>query len=212
MSGVIKLEALQLLADRITCAIPELAGHVCVGQAPPNHELAFPSLAICPAGRWRYLPDQDDDVVAAPQPDVAVVRLGRHEVLLQLQLATATQGDRYRLEQEIEQVFFATEMHPGIVYGEVSTLAECFGRFQASFMLDGEEWEDGKAFAGQAWSYILVQATIPALARRAGVYEIKEIRLGLTEVFGSTVTPASFNTDPTIERVSIDDDGTVTPL
>lgn len=210
--AVVKIEALRWLRERIECAIPELVGKVCVGQSPPNHALGFPSLAIIPAGPWRLRIDQDDDQVFVPAPGRVIVRLGYHEVRVQLQLCTATPEERYELAQRIEmEVFQATEMHPGIVYGNVTALAEDFGEVEASAELDDEEWQDGKAFGGQSWSYIAVRVFVPALATRKGVYSMKTIKLGLTDVFGSTVTSSSFNTDTDIERVTVDEDGTISP-
>lgn len=210
--AVIKLEALRYLADRITCAVPALEGHVCVGQAPPNHGLGFPSLAIIPAGRWRFMADQDDDQVASPDPSRVVCRIGYHEVTLQLQLATATPAERYQLEQDIEQAFFATEGHAGIIFGDVRACEEDFGAFEASFLLESDTWQDAKAFQGQSWSYLEVLGHIPALVSRGATYSMNEIRLGLTEVFGSSVTAASFTTDNDIERVLVGDDGTITAI
>lgn len=210
--AVVKIEALRWLRERIECAIPELAGHICVGQAPPNHQLGTTSLAIVVAGPWRFRVDQDDDQVFVPAPGRVVVRLGYHEVRVQLQLVAPTPDERYELAQRIEmEVFNATEMHPGIVYGNVAPLAEDFGEVEASAELEDEEWIDGKAFGGQSWSYIAAKVFVPALATRAGVYSMKTIKLGLTDVFDSTVTPSSFNTDPSIERVTVAEDGTISP-
>lgn len=210
--AVVKIEALRWLRERIMCAIPELDGKVCVGQAPPNHGLGFPSLAIIPVGKWRFYPDQEGDDVFQPGPGRSIVRLGRHEVMVQLQLACNTPDERYELAQRVEMnVFQATEGHPGIVYGNVVPLAEDFGKVEASAELDDEEWHDGKAFGGQSWSYITARVFCPALGTRHGVYSMKEIQLGLTDVFTSDVTATSFSTDPTIERVTVAEDGTISP-
>lgn len=210
--AVVKIEALRWLRTLIECAIPELAGKVCVGQSPPNHQLGFPSLAITPIGKWRFFPDQEDDQVFVPAPDRVIVRLGRHEVMVQLQLAATTPDERYELAQRVEmEVFQATEGHPGIAFGDVLPLAEDFGAVQASAEMEDEEWHDGKAFGGQSWSYLEVRVSVPALGTRKGVYAMKELQLGLTDVFGVDVTASSFSTDPTIERVTVADDGTISP-
>ena len=209
--AVVKIEALKYLADLLKAAIPELEGKICVGQAMPNHDLAFPSLAIVPVGRWRFIPDQDgDDTGVSPLPDRVVMNVGRHDVTIQLQLACATQDQRYELEQQIERFFLGTELHPGVVFGAVNACEDDVGEFVASFMLDDSEWQDGKAFQQQSWSYIDVLASIPALVTRAGVYTMNEIQLGLTEVFSPNPTSATFTTDATIERIVVQDDGSIT--
>ena len=209
--AIIKIEALKYLAAELATLVPELEGHICVGAALPNHDLALPSLAIVPAGGWRWSADQEDEV-GSLGPDRAVVRVGVHEVTLQLQLSAATPEERYVLEQAIEQAFFATEGHAGIIFGDVKACEDDFGVFQASFMLDETTWRDGKAFTNQLWSYLEVHGSIPALATRAGAYAMNEIRLGLTEVFDTTVTIATFTTDTDIERVRVNADGTITAL
>lgn len=209
--AVIKVEALKFLAERIACAIPQLEGKICVLQAFPNHNLGFPSLAIVPAGKWRFYPDQDGDDVFAPQPGVAVFNIGRHEISLQLQLATASQDERGLYEQLIEQCFYQEEFHPGVLYGAVKGCEEDVGPFTASYLFEGTSWEDDKAFQNQSWSYIEVTGSIPALVSRRGIYRIQELQLGLTEVFGTTITAETFNTDSDVERVDIGEDGSITP-
>lgn len=209
--AVVKFEALKWLAGRIACAIPELDGRICVGQSPPNHGLTFPSLAIVPVGKWRRIVYQDDDQVFYQSPGRIVVELGRHEVMVQLQIGCATPSERYTLEQRVEmEVFDATEGHPGIVFGGVPALAEEFGDVQVSAELDDDEWNDLKAFQGQSWSYMDARLFVPMLAIRKG-FTIHEVVLGLTDDFASTVTPSSFNTDPNIERVTVNEDGTISP-
>lgn len=210
--AVIKLEALRYLRDRIVCAVPELDGKICVGQALPNHDLEFPSLAIVPAGRWAFYPDQEDDAVFTPAPDRVVCRVGRHEITLQLQIGALSQEQRGELGQQVEQLFYSQEGHPGIIYGAVTACAEEVGPFHASFMLESEDWEDSKAFENQLWSYIEVRASIPALATRFGAYSINELRMGLTEDFGLVVDAAVFNNSTKIARVRINADGTFTAL
>jgi len=209
--AIIKIEALKYLAAELERLVPELEGLICVGQATSNEELRQPSLAIIPAGGWRWSPDQEDEV-GSLGPDRAVVRVGVHEVTLQLQLTAASPEARYVLEQAIEQAFFATEGHAGIIYGDVRACEDDFGVFQAAFMLDETTWRDGKALGAQFWSYLEVHGSIPALATRVGAYAMNEIRLGLTEVFDTTVTIATFTTDTDIERVRVNADGTTTAL
>jgi hypothetical protein len=210
MSGVVKLEAFNTLQAAIEAHIPELRDHVEVVQAPPDQGLSFPSLAIV-TGKLRHYFAQEG-VVAQPTNHSAVVCVGAWQGTVQLRLACATPGARYELEERLtgpEGLFFRVEDQPGLLLTQVTACPQ-LGNILASWDLDDSAWDEEYAFSSQEWAVLNLQATIPALALRDGVYTIKELRFGVTNDFSTPETSAAFDRLPLTVRVN--EDGTITPL
>lgn len=198
--GCVKLESMMALAAFIECAVPELRDRVCVGQAEAGHELELPSLAIIAPSRWRYSPEQADDV-HSPDSARAVFDTGRHLATIQLRLGAATTGERYELEAKVLALFLGGgavddvngELHPGVLRTPVTTLPE-YGTWMACWELDDEEWDDEKAFDQEFYSVIVVEGVVPALVIKQGVYPLRELRTSVTdldtgaEIAASTLT------------------------
>lgn len=205
--SVVKLEALNALEAAIVCAVPELKGNICVGQAAPGHKLSFPSMAIIPV-RWRYEPNQEQEHVQV-NDTTAVVRVGAWRATVQFRLGHKTSIQRAALEDEITSLFLSSEMRPGILLTRVVS-APCLGRFTAAWELDSTEWDDEAAFDQQFYSVMAVDGVLPALATMRGRPTIRNLELGLAFTPVSP-TSSTFNTDPRIDVVRVNADGTITP-
>lgn len=205
--SVIRLASLSGLACEIKEAIPEFRdAAICLGQADPRKDLAFPSLNIDPI-RWKYHPEQASEH-HTPSADCLVVEVGRHEATIQFRLAAKTAGKRSELEQKIIDLFLRTELHPGIL---LTTISSCLdlGDFLAAWEFDEDEWEDAGAFDGSFYSVMAATGIIPALATREGVYTIEQLQMGLTSDFDTEFNPTTFNTSDKIEVVQVNEDGTI---
>jgi len=207
--AIIRLEALRGLELAITCAIPELEGRVCVGQAPAGHPLGFPSLQIDPR-RWTYFPDQALETYE-PAPNAVVMNVGRHQADITIRIGASNLYKRYELEQKLLDLFLSTPLHPGVLFAQV-TACEALGPFTAAWELDTDEWRDEKAFDKEFYSNVTVLGIIPALVTRRDAYTIDQLQLGLN----ITPTPTDGNlppfTPPGVEVVQVNSDGTITPV
>ena len=206
--AVIKIEAQRRLSDAIQCAIPALRGKVCDDAAPPTHNLELPSLAI-ETTRSVYWPDQESEQYE-PSPSSVVINVGRHVLDIKLLLNTATTYQRALIEQQLLDLFFSIEGHPGVFFSQL-TDCENLGPFIASWELQEETWKNERVFDRQAGSEIKINGIIPALTTRQGVYNMDQIQLGLN--VGRDVDLSTDQPDfDTVEIVTINADGTLSPL
>jgi len=201
--AVVRVEALRKLGKAITCAIPELEGRICFGQAAPNHTLDFPSIAIDPR-RWKYFPDQASEQFE-PSPSAVVMNVGRHEADIEIRIGHKTLFQRYELEQKVLDLFLGTPGHPGILLTQI-TACEALGHWTAAWELEADEWQDERAFDQQFYSLIAVTGIIPALVTRREVHTIEQLQLGLDLSGQDSTLPIS-----AVEIVQINPDGTISP-
>lgn len=206
--GIVKLEAFRSLKAHIEAAIPELRDKVVTVQTPPDQHLKFPSLAIVAGGSFRHSFAQED-IVALPTNHSAVVCVGAWETTVQLRLACATEFSRFDYEERLSDLFFQREDSPGLILTQVTACPQ-LGDILASWDLGNSSWDEEYAFSAQEWAVLTIQATIPALALREGVYTIDDLRLGLTGDFSIATTSAAFDTLPNL--VQVNEDGTITTL
>lgn len=155
------------------CAVPDLADKICVGQGVPGHALGFPSMSLM-AIRWRYEPEQE--ALAVRQSSrVALWHAGNWIGTLQLRIATATQAERYTLEEAVTQAFMQRRGAPGVI---VSDVVEGIA---VAFELESSEWDDEKAFDQNYGSTTVVTATVPMIVCRDKSYDLRELRLLFVE-------------------------------
>ena len=201
--SLIRIRALQKLADQIALCVPALKGKICGGAAEAPKRLGFPSLGIY-AVRFRYFPDQAL-LFKETGLSTAVFNVGRVEATVQLRLGAQTAQRRYELEQQImENVFWADLSRPGVVLFSVEDCHDAVVAFEA----DAEEWDDERAFDKKWYSTMTVMAQLPALVRKGGIPTMEEIRLTLTEDLSTPIESIPAGEQ---ETVSIATDGTITP-
>lgn len=206
--AIVRLEALRGLEQAIVCAIPELEGKICLGQAEAGHTLGFPSLVMDPR-RWTYFPDQAEEVFE-PSPDAVVMNVGRHEADIEIRIGAATHHKRMELEQKIIDLFLSTPCHPGVLFATI-TRCEALGPWLAAWELDADEWRDERAYDQEFYSHVTVKGIIPALVTHRGVYTIEQLQLGLDVTATPDSTPApAFG--PPVEVVQVNENGTITPV
>lgn len=201
--SVLRIRALEVLAECIAEEVPELAGHICAGPAEPNHKLEFPSLAIIPV-RYFYQPEQAKEWRCPTHSDL-VIEVGKHEARVVLRLGAATHRERVIIEQKVLDVFLSQPLRPGVIVNQV---ADCFDAVVA-WELEDEEWEDERAFDQKWYSDINVLGQIPALVCRPGSYTIEQLQLGVTDDFGTVFNQNTFNTSADVEVVEINQDGSI---
>lgn len=201
--SVLRVHALQALADAIALAVPELAGRIGAGPCEAPKQRLWPHLNIDPV-RFTYHPDQAEEHRAIGTSRV-VMNVGRHEGLVQLRLGATTHIRRLELEEKVLSVFLSTAGRPGVLITEVPDYHDAV----IAWELGEDEWENELAFDKKWFSIMTVQVQIPALVTRDGVYTIEDLRLTLTD---DLETPIADVPATKIETVSIDDDGTITPV
>ena len=208
MRGIVKLEALKRLGEFIESQIPELKAKTEIHQVPPDYKLGFPRLAIVAGGRFQYEARQEG-VVTRSSPTAIVVNVGSWNTTVQLRLACATPAQRYDLEDRLASLFWREENRPAVLLTTVTACPQ-LGDILAAWDIGDTDWNDEMAFSSQFWSVLSLDATIPALVTREGVYSIDELRLGITDDFSTPETSAAF--DLLTTKVRVNEDGTVTPL
>lgn len=211
--SVVRLDAMEGLARIIQCEIPILDGHVCVGQAPSSEVQEYPHLSIDPSGRWSYDPCQREEKASLPGGRT-VYNVGAHFTTVQLRLVATTPRQRAELEQRVLDIFLSADdptsglPRPGVVVVHV-TGCPYLADWLAAFELEGDEWDDEKAFDRQLASIITCNAIIPALTTKCGEYTIHQLRLGIINDLEAAVSPALA---PPVEVVTINQDGSITPV
>ena len=205
--AVVRLEALRGLAAALATVLPGIP--IEVGQIAPAKRLSYPSVAIVPT-KWRYWPEQED-TQRDDLPSSIVVNVGRHETTVQLMVAAATPQKRAELEQTIFDLFLGTELHPGVLLTQVTSIT-ALGSFTAAWELEADEWRDEMAFSDQWWTMVEVTGIIPALVTRGSVYTIDHLRLGIAYDLAATIDADPFETTSDVEVVEINEDGTLTAV
>jgi hypothetical protein len=123
-----------------------------------------------------------------------------------MRLGAQTANRRYELEQAMmENVFWANLDRPGVVVFQLADVYDATIAFEA----DAEEWEDERAFDKKWFSVMTVTLQLPALVLKGDVHDIEEIRLALAE---DLTSPSDEIPDSKMETVSIDEDGSLTPV
>lgn len=209
---VVKIEALRALGKLIELTIPQLAGHVCVADTPPNEHEAVPNVSIEPS-KWTWDPDQESEHATLPG-DVVVWNVGDHNAPCVISVVAASRTQRAAIEQQITDLFLS-QRHPltdmslaGCIVIPV-TSCQALSSWLAIFDLETEEWNDTLAQDRRFESRIVINASIPALVIQRPVYTIDELILGITHDMTTTFTPATA-IPPAVELVTINEDGTIT--
>lgn len=209
--AVIRLCALEALAEYIVEQIPELDGKVCVGVPPNTHDQSYPALTIN-AVRWTWQPGEVEEL-DLDTPGMSVRRVGHHEGMIQLRVLASTVGERDELASRVVDAFLGFEdedgnIHPGTI---ITRVTECgLVPWTACFDLDRDEWINLRAFESKYEALIEVEGSIPALVTKAGVYKIETLLVGLTHDF-TTVFSADTMAAPAVEVVQINEDGSFEP-
>jgi len=173
--STVKLPALQSLAAHIGCEIPELSGNVCPFPGP-SKRTQYPYLYIKLAGMLEFEPQQER-IQYEIGPTACVYEHGHHVGRIKLILGATSQYQRMELEEKVLNLFLSREGAPGVLLTDV-VYCEKYN-WQASWLLDGHMWDQGGITESRFNSEINVDAAIPALTTRDGLYSIDELKLVL---------------------------------
>lgn len=210
--SVVRLCALDALAEYLVSVVPELVGKVCVGVPPNTHQQTYPSLTIN-AVRWAFEPEEIEELDEETTPGYLVRKVGTHAAIIQIRVLAATPGERDTLSSQIVDAFLAFEdedgwAHPGTI---LTRITDCgLVPWTACFDLDRDQWVNLRAFESLYEGLIEVDGAIPALVTKAGVYTIETLQLGVTDDFTTTFS-ADTMIPPAVEVVEINEDGTLSP-
>lgn len=205
---VVRIEALEAFTALIEREIPELAGHTCAGQAPSSELERLPNLSIEPS-RWMFDADQQAEHAVLPG-NVVVYDNGNHEANCAISIMATSPRQRAKLEAKVISLFLGGEHPltgmpmPGVLVFQISDCPEV-SRWSCSFDLDDDQWVETFALDRRYESRIAVTARIPALSVRRPVYSISQLILG---VAADPVTPPA---QPTVDVVTINFDGSISP-
>lgn len=209
--SIVRVCALEALAEYLVSQVPELVDRVCVGVPPNSHDQTYPSMTINGV-RWTFEPGEQEEL-DLPHPSTTVRRVGHHEGTVQIRILAATDGERDELSEAVIAAFRGFEdedgwPHPGTI---LSRVTDCgLVPWTACWDLDRDEWLNLRAFESLYESLIEVNARVPALVTKEGVYKVETLALGLTSDF--TTTPsADMMIPPAVELVEINEDGTIQP-
>lgn len=210
MTCVVRTAGLEALAALITCAIPSLAGHVCISVAPSSEHEELPNMTLEP-GRWAWEPAQRMEHAQLAN-NIVVWNVGRHSTPLMISIMASSPDLRAELEAQVLDVFLSS-VHPltgmpraGVVVAPV-TSCPSLSTWVAAFELESDEWINVDAFNRRYESRILVTALLPALYCQRPVYTLAELQLQLaTPADIALPSPAG-----AIELVTINSDGTISP-
>lgn len=204
----LRKEAASRLAAKILTAVPSLGASAVISQAEPEVDGKYPGLVIM-VGKFRFLPNQDEDV-HQPAADKEFVQVGEAHGDLEVRIYAKAPAERNKLEDQVEQVFLARSGSPGVLVDtipnvEIGGVASAFAPTIA-FRLETLEWNEEFAFDRRRYSFISVATELPVLAVRT-VVNLNDLRLGLTEDL--TTAYASLPAG-SVEVVKINADGSLT--
>lgn len=209
--GVVRIEAFRAFGALVERMVPELAGHVCTPDTPPNEFEELPNLSITPT-KWAYEPMQRDEHATLPG-NVVVYNVGEHNCACVISVMASTRTQRAALEQKIVGLFYGNDSPvdglplDGVIVLPITACPE-LSRFVVSFDLESDEWIDSLAQDRRFESRITCTAGIPALTIKTPVYTINQLLLGVTEDMETTFTPATA-IPPAVEVVVINEDGSI---
>lgn len=181
--SLIRIRALEVMGDKIACAVPQLKGKVCAGQAKFPHQQDYPHVALV-STRARYFPEQAI-VHSEPTASDAVFYLGRYDATVQIWLGAGNNSQRYELEDLVlTRVFFDDVERPGICLFNVPDCQNA----RIAWELQTFEWEDERAFDNQWYSILTANVVLPLLVRKSGIYSITDLQVELTSDMVSDFT------------------------
>jgi len=206
MPPVVKIEGLRALARALEAKVPELIGQIRVGQAPPGKPQTWPSVTLIPVGRWQHILYGAAHPIRSLPGHRTVFDCGYHQVSVQIIVAGVSYEARAELAEEVALVFRgADELRPNVLVTPITACVQLGDTF-ATFVLEGEEWDDTEAMARNFEDTLDVTATFPALSVDV-VPTINQLLLGLSD---RSPAPTAFD-DPSVEVVQINDDGSISP-
>lgn len=211
MTAVVSVEAFRALGALIAAAVPELVGKINpTGQVESSRVQTYPTLTFVP-GQLKFEPHQaiEHATIGDPDDGIVVFHVGERSGPLQLRIVATTPGERWTLEQRVLDAFSSQEGREGVLVVDVTAIPG-LGDWTASFELDNDQWQDAGAFDGKHESIVVVNAIVPVLVVRTGVYEIDDLVLGLTSNFAKVFTSSTM-VPPDVEVIQIHEDGTISP-
>jgi hypothetical protein len=202
----LKLAAARAIASAIANAIPDLAAVTEVGEDDATQQTSYPALRVLPE-RMEFQPQQAEALTLGVDPDVATFELeevGTFSGTLELRLYSAKRSEREEFEQQILDLFLASEGAPGSLRTTISDLVLA-GRqtlYAAPVVayLDSEDWREELVFGAKRMSFLMLDFTYPALVIR-GAYDIDSLRIAIATSLEAT-TPD--------EVVEVQEDGSYT--
>lgn len=227
--GISRLHPLEVLADLIQAAVPELRNDATVkrtrvGQQPASTNQVWPSLTVQvpPGAKWRAewsQPARVDRYVGGakdgrdkhyevpgsftPSPGSkgnVVVRVGYWTGVVLLSVGANTDRERAKLEQAVTNMFAAQRGHL------VARVPRCANAWHSWTMSMGT-WVDEAAFDKALWSQLELEASHPILVELRGVSRIETLQLRFTE---DMITPFDSIDADQIEAFNVNADGTIT--
>jgi hypothetical protein len=209
--AVVKTQSIEAFAAAIATAIPALAGKITVHQEVPATIEKYPNLAIILSSAMAFEPAQQL-MHADLGNNTVVYNVGAFEGPIQLRIVATSRKERYALGAAIENWMLSREGSPGVQVVKVidvdnpSTLS-----WVAAFEMDSELWDDSAAMTREYEAVATLNAVLPALVTRTPVYTIETLVLGVTSNFSTSFTPSTFG-PPDVELVTINQDGTISPV
>lgn len=204
------MASLEALATFIQAKIPELSGHVCVGQAPASEDEEIPNLSI-DVGKWKYEPEELSEHAVMPG-NVAIYEVGEFTAGVVLSIVAGTPGERRTLGAKVLELFLSARhplngiATPGFLSFEITACPE-LSKWSCSFDLDDDEWIDTAALDRRYESRITATCAHPALTRRTPVYTIETLVLETQQIPPTTTTPVA-----PASLVTIDINGHIEPF
>ena len=208
--GVVKTQSLSGFAAALATAVPALAGKITIQQEVPATLETYPNLAIILPSRLPFEPLQQE-LVADLGGNVVLYNVGAFEGPLQLRLVATSRKERATLEDAIQNWMLSREGSPGVQVVRVIDVDNPAMTWVAAFEMDDEMWDDSAAMTREYESIATLNVVLPALVTRSPVYDLNTLILGLTSDFSTVFTPSTFG-PPGVELVSINQDGTITPV
>jgi len=201
--AVVRLEAMRMLESAIEQHVPRLRGRVVPWPQPPGQKLKLASIALILV-RTHFNPEQATEVYE-PSPDEVVMRVGMHELTVQMRLTAATLPERAALEEQVLDLWLSSIGRPGILLTPVVSCPR-FGSITCAWELEDATWEDEMAFDEKWWTTMVVTGQVPALVTRGEAPKMRDLQLGFT-----TAGPGHQFSDPAVEVVRVQEDGTFVP-
>lgn len=187
MTSSIKRVISDTLAAHLAARIPAFGGRVRGVHAGPETEATLPAAVVLPAGKMVYDPHQADQVYFpdedAPDDGIAIMEVGAFTGTFEVRIYARTPPERERLEQQITDLFLATELAPGILKLDTPpvTVGGAVSLYQApvAYRLENADWQEEFSFEAKRFSFLDVAVDFPALIAR-DAYTMQTVYLAIT--------------------------------
>lgn len=208
MASNIKRGACAALAEYLAPLLAPVPVYGDIGEY--EQDQVYPAVVVTPQP-FTFTPQQEEELDTRLH-DRLLVQVGEYEGTVELRCYEMHLHKREELEQAVLDIIHVGdgELASGLITVPVKGLtfrgASYLHEPRAAFVLTDEQWRNEMVFASEVYAYLSLDAMIPALASREGIYSVETLVSALAAGVDDSVLTAE---SPTVENVTVNLDGSI---